>query len=190
MQAFEDRRPLVALLLYYIAALKSRALGLLNPKVSRTHSPVLYVIMVSGCCVNRFCQHISWWRFLGNSNISVQCEIVSAVCFIDAIQIFYLSQCLQFHWKAFIWINPTDITDKKPCSYRVRIYNSIVPGTNLIASSNNVKLTQAHQVNFMTSHFHNLSQGVYIWKLECLSGYCGFAHCYPWLWVLKADKPY
>ena len=40
-------------------------------------------------------------------------------------------------------------------------------------------LLQAHQVNFMTSHFHQeLSQGGgYIWKLECLSSFCTCALC-------------
>jgi len=69
--------------------------------------------------------------------------------------------------------------------YRVNIYHSLVPRTNLIASSNNVTLgsfspsTPAQFYDFTFPSSVNLIQGDgYIWNLERLSEYGGgIARC-------------
>ena len=116
---------------------------------------------------------------IGIPDISVvnECEATTTTGIIEAVdQIFY--PCVSGSIKKLsIWIKPNSYHETV---YRVRIYHSLVPGTNLIASSNRFTLgslspsTPAQFYDFTFPSSINLNQGDgYIWNFECLSRYCG-----------------
>ena len=85
--------------------------------------------------------------------------------------------------KLSIWMKPELYYTTQ---YRVRIYHSLVPGTNLIATSNDLTVessqrggAQSQFYDFQFPSTVNFNQGDgYVWKLERLSTYSGaFASC-------------
>ena len=118
---------------------------------------------------------------IGNPVISVECGPGNSAINNAIAQLFYpnVSCCIE---KLSIWIKPSLYYQTM---YRVRVYHSLMPGTNLAASSNNVTLgsstagTPAQFYDFTFPSSVSLNQGDgYVWLLERLSMHSGaFASC-------------
>ena len=128
---------------------------------------------------------LNFLSLVGNSDVSVEREIIHTLVFIDAIlQIFYPSVSGSIE-RLSIGINPDN---RQEIMYELRIYKSFVPGTNLIALSKNVTLAAGTSGQFYDFTFPSrIKSG---WWIHMEVGVplkflyvCPLSQHYPGLWL-------
>jgi len=176
MEPTSSRRPRALNSIFAaLGILKSRAFGLLNPKVSRTPSMLSWFKDVVSIDLSAHFM-MNFLSLVGNFDVSVQCEIVHTLVFIDAIfQISFPVSLVPLKGFPF---GSIQITDRKSCMDWESTKALCLEQNNLIASSDNVSLAAGTPGQFYDFIFPSrIKSGWWIWKLECLSSFCTCALC-------------
>ena len=135
--------------------------------------------------MNAFHDQAAYFILLGpgNPDISVDCGAGNVAINSGIAQLFYPSASGSIE-KLSIWIKPASGYETV---YRVTVYHSFQPGTNLIATSKSLIVCKGSGSTPAPAKFYDitfpssvsLTQGEgYVWKLERLSKFSGgFARC-------------